>query len=180
LGENTTVDRNSSVEEYPSIDNSSSLPEIIKLASYNGLVLPLNSNIALAQEYSPSIKNKIVTHETVGGTSITTFGEAIRTVGLRIRIIKLSDLWQIYYKGLEAVTYLSGNQSRYYGSLYLTGYDAFSEDTKKLSVSYRYKVTVADLDFLFKSETNTTINADLKMYVNQDLTRPYRNNWGVL
>lgn len=156
-----------------------SLQDIINLGVSNGLVLPLNTNIALAQEYSPSVKNKVVTYETVGGNSITTFGEAIKTIGLRIRIIRLSDAWQIYYKGLEAISYLSGNQSRYYGGLYLTGFDTFGSDSKNLSVSYRYKVTISSLDFNFKSDSTTTVTADLKMFVNQDLTRS-RQVWGQL
>jgi hypothetical protein len=153
--------------------------DIINLGLKNGLVLPLNTNIALAQEYAPSIKNKVVTYETVGGNSITTFGEAIRTIGLRIRIIRLSNAWEIYYKGLEALSYLSANQSRYYGGLYLTGFDSFAGDLKGLWVNSRYKVTISNLDFNFKSDSTTTLTADLKMFVNQDLTIS-REKWGQL
>jgi hypothetical protein len=156
-----------------------SLQEIIDLGLSNGIILPLNTNIALAQEYSPSIKNKVVTYETVGGNSITTFGEAIKTIGLRIRIIRLSNAWNAYYKGLEALSYLSGNQSRYYGGLYLTGYDSFADNRLQPLVSYRYKVTIMSLDFNFKSETNTSLTADLKLVVNQDLSRS-RKKWGQL
>jgi hypothetical protein len=154
-----------------------SLQDIIDLGLSNGIVLPLNTNIALAQEYAPSIKNKVITYETVGGNSITTFGEAIKAIALRIRIIRLSQAWNAYYKGLEALSYLSGNQTRYYGGLYLTGYDAF--DGENLNVSYRYKVTIMSLDFNFKSESNTSVLADLKMVVNQDLSRS-RRKWGQL
>lgn len=160
-------------------DTVGSLQDIINLGITNGLVLPLNTNIALAQEYAPSIKNKVVTYETVGGNSITTFGEAIKTIGMRIRIIRLSNAWNIYYKGLEALSYLSGNQTRYYGGLYLTGYDAFPDKADSSIISYRYKVTISSLDFNFKSDNNTTISADLKMFVNQDLTRS-RQVWGNL
>jgi hypothetical protein len=169
----------SSSESSAGARSVGSLQDIINLGVSNGLVLPLNTNIALAQEYSPSIKNKVVTYETVGGNSITTFGEAIKTIGLRIRIIRLSDAWQIYYKGLEAISYLSGNQSRYYGGLYLTGFDSFGSDVRSLAVSYRYKVTIGSLDFNFKSDSTTTVTADLKMFVNQDLTRS-RQIWGQL
>lgn len=151
--------------------------DMIDLAITRGLILPLNTNIAIAQEYAPSIKNKVVTYETIGGNSITTFGEAIRTIGLRIRIIKLSEMWEVYYKGIEALSYLSANQSSYYGGLYLTGYDSF--DDKNSVISYKYKVTVANLEFGFKSDTNTTITADLKLIVNNDLTRS-RRRWGQL
>lgn len=161
------------------IRNVGNVQDIINLGVRNGLVLPLNTNIALAQEYAPSIKNKIVAYETVGGNSITTFGEAIRNIGLRIRIIRLGTAWQVYYKGLEALSYLSGNQSRYYGGLYLTGFDSFPGDNRGVSVSYRYKVTIQSLDFNFKSDTTTTVTADLKMVVNQDLTKK-RQNWGQL
>lgn len=165
-----------SPSEFKNVGN---VQDIINLGLRSGLILPLNTNIALAQEYAPSIKNKIVTYETVGGNSITTFGEAIKVIGLRIRIIRLGEAWQVYYKGLEAISYLSSNQSRYYGGLYLTGFDSFGKDNKGLSVSYRYKVTIQSLDFNFKSDSTTTLTADLKMFVNQDLTRK-RQNWGQL
>jgi hypothetical protein len=161
----------------PSAFFNPNVQSLIDLGVNNGLILPLNTNIALAQEYSPSIKNKVVTYETVGGNSITTFGEAIRQIGLRIRIIRLSETWQVYYKGLEAISHLSGNQSRYYGGLYLTGYDSFGNDDTR--VSYRYKVTIMSLDFNFKSDSNTTLTADLKMVVNQELSKS-RGKWGQL
>lgn len=154
-----------------------SAQDLIDLGVTRGLVLPFNTNIALAQEYAPSIKNKVVTYETMGGNSITTFGEAIRVIGLRIRIIKLSKMWEVYYKGLEALSYLSANQASYYGGLYLTGYDSF--DSENSAISYKYKVTVSSLDFGFKSDTNTTVTADLKLLVNNDLTRS-RRKWGQL
>lgn len=163
-------------QTHPAVAN---LQQLIDLGATNGLIIPLNSNIALAQEYSPEIKNKVVTYETVGGNSITTFGEAIKIIGLRIRIIRLSDMWQIYYKGLEALSYLSANQGRYYGGLYLTGYDSFDDNRRQSSVSYRYKVTISRLNFNFKSDQNTSVLADLQMFVNQDLTRS-RKEWGQL
>lgn len=162
-------------EINPSITN---VQDIVDLAITNEIILPLNTNIALAQEYAPSIKNKVVTYETIGGNSITSFGQAIRTLALRIRIIKLSQNWEIYYKGLEALTYLSANQSRYYGSVYLTSYDSFSDNNYE--ISSRYKVTISSLDFSFRSDTNTTVSADLQMFVNQDFSNNIRRNWGVL
>jgi hypothetical protein len=155
-----------------------SVQDLIDLGITNELILPINTNIALGQEYSPSIKNKVVTYETVGGNSITTFGEAIRVIGMRIRIIRLSNEWELYYKALEALSYLSGNQARYYGSVYLNGYDFF-DDVKDFTLSNRYKVTISSLDFSFKSDSNTTVTADLKMFVNQDLSRT-RSRWGQL
>jgi hypothetical protein len=155
-----------------------SVEDLINLGITNELILPINTNIALGQEYSPSIKNKTVTYETVGGNSITTFGEAIRNIGMRIRIIRLSNEWELYYKALEALTYLSGNQARYYGSVYLNGYDFF-DDIKNFTLSNRYKVTISSLDFNFTSDSNTTVTADLKMFVNQDLSRT-RSRWGQI
>ena len=178
LGENL-IFGNGGNESADDVVSTYNLQEIIDKGAYNGIVLPLNTNIALAQEYAPSIKNKVVQYETVGGNSITTFGEAIRVLGMRIRIIKLSDAWQSYYKGLEALSYLSSNQARYYGSLYLTGYDSFSDKPNSSTISYRYRVTISTLDFNFKSDSNTTVTADLKMFVNQDLSK-FRRDWGNL
>lgn len=151
--------------------------DLIDLGLTNSFILPLNTNIALAQEYSSHLKNKIVTYETVGGNSITTFGQAIKNIDLRIRIIKLSDAWKVYYQALEAITHLSGNQTRYYGNLYLSGYDSFGKDS--LTVAYKYKVSVMSLDFNFKSDSNTTVGADLKFVVTQDLSSR-RGKWGLL
>lgn len=180
LGEDIKWNSVGSSVENPSEINSSvtNLQDLINLGLTNELVLPLNTNIALAQEYSPSIKNKIVTYETVGGNSVTSFGEAIRNIGLRIRIIKLSSNWEIYYKGLEALSHLSGNQSRYYGSVYLTSYDAFKDNNYQ--ISSRYKVSVLSLDFSFRSAENTTVTADLRLIVNQDFSNNVRRAWGNL
>lgn len=180
LGEDIKWDNVGSPLENPAEINPSvtSVKDLISLALTNELVLPLNTNIALAQEYSPSIKNKVLTYETIGGNSITSFGEAIRNIGLRIRIIKLSSNWEIYYKGLEALSYLSGNQSRYYGSVYLTSYDSFKDNNYQ--ISSRYKVTIVSLDFGFNSNENTTVSADLRMVVNQDMSNSIRRAWGNL
>lgn len=142
------------------------LQEIIRVAYNSTLILPLNSSIALAQEYSPSYKNKIVQQHTLGGNSVTTFGAAIKKLGLRIRIIKAGNLWQNYVNGLEALAYLSANQGRFYGGLYFISYDTFEDGTEKLVG--RYKVTVESLDFQHRSETNTTVSADLQMVVLRD------------
>lgn len=154
--------------------------ELVDLGLTNSLILPLNTNIALAQNYSPSIKNKIVKYETLGGNSISTFGEAIRTIALRIRLIKLSGHWEVYYKALEAISYLSANQSRYYGALYLASHDSFGDTIRQDTNSFRYKVTVESLNFDFKSDSNTTVTADLSLIVNRDLSRSSRRNWGRL
>lgn len=159
--------------------NVASVQDIVNLGLTNTLIIPLNTNIALAQDYTPKIKNKIVPYETIGGNSITTFGEAIRQLDMRIRIIKLSGHWEIYYKALEALSKLSSDQSRYYGSLYLAGYDSF-RDTRKSNVSYRYKVVVSSLTFNFKSDTNTTVTADLSFLILRDITNSSRKVWGNL
>lgn len=180
LGEDLKFNQVGSPVENPAELNAriTNLQDLINLGVTNEIILPLNTNLALAQEYSPSIKNKVVTYETIGGNSITTFGEAVRNLGMRIRIIRLGSGWEIYYKGLEALSYLSGNQSRYYGSVYLTSYDSFKDNNYQ--ISSRYKVTILSLDFSFRSDENTTISADLRMLVNQDFSNFNRRAWGNL
>lgn len=146
--------------------NTFSLQEIIRVAYNSTLILPFNSSVALAQEYSPSYKNKLVQYHTLGGNSVTSFGPAIKKVGMRIRIIKAGRLWETYVKGLEAMAYLSANQGRFYGGLYLMAYDAFKDGTEALTG--RYKVSVESLDMQHRSDTNTTVNADLQMIVLRD------------
>lgn len=143
-----------------------SVQEIIRVAYNSTLVIPFNTSIALAQEYTPQIKNKLVKYETLGGNSVTTFGQAIKQIGLRIKIIKAGRLWETYEKGLEAVSYLSANQGRYYGSLYLLGYDMFKDGTETLAG--RYQVAIDGLNFSHRSSENTTMNADLQMTVIHD------------
>jgi len=161
--------------------NTFSLQEIIRVAYNSTLILPFNTGVALAQEYSPSTKNKVVQYNTLGGNSLTTFGQAMRQLGMRIKIIKAGRLWEIYEKGLEALTYLSANQGRFYGGLYLIGYDEFADGTEKLIA--RYKVVVSSLDFTHRSDQNTTMNADLQMYITHDYGQ-YQSNksriWGAL
>lgn len=146
--------------------NTFSLQEMIRVAYNSTLILPLNTGIALAQEYSPSYKNKVVQYHTLGGNSITTFGPAIKKLGLRIRIIKAGRNWEVYSKGLEAMAYLSGNQGRFYGGLYLLAFDAFQDGTENMIG--RYKVVVESLDMQHRSDNNTTLNADLQMLVLRD------------
>ena len=143
-----------------------SIQEILRVAYNSTLVIPFNTSIALAQEYRPQIKNKLVKYETLGGNSVTTFGQAIKEVNLRIKIIKAGRLWETYEKGLEAISYLSANQGRYYGAVYLLGYDMFKDGTE--SLVGRYQVTIDSLDFSHRSSENTTLNADLKMTVLHD------------
>lgn len=142
------------------------LQEIIRVAYNSTLIIPFNSSIALAQEYTPSYKNKVVQYHTLGGNSVTSFGSAIKKIGLRIRIIKAGDLWQNYVNGLEAVSYLSANQGRYYGGLYLLGYDTFKDGTERMNG--RYKVVVESLDFSHRSDSNTTVDADMQLIVTRD------------
>lgn len=160
---NTSGQLSESLAQDP---NTFSLQEIIRVAYNSTLVLPFNTSVALAQEYTPEIKNKVVEYETLGGNSVTTFGQAIKKVGLRIKIIKAGRLWETYEKGLEAMSYLSANQGRFYGSLYLLGYDMFEDGTEALAG--RYQVTVNRLNFSHRTSENTILNADLQMTVLHD------------
>jgi hypothetical protein len=161
--------------------NVFTLPDIIKLAQSTTLILPFNTGVALAQEYSPQINNKIVPYETLGGNSVTTFGQGIRRIGLQVRIIKAGRNWETYYKGLEALSYLSGNQGRYPGSLYLLGYDMFSDGTQNLVG--RYKVAINNLDLTQRSSENTSVSGSLDMTVIHDYGQyqsQKRRVWGAL
>lgn len=162
-----TEDEASRQPEENSYDpNTFSLQEMIRVGYNSTIILPFNTTIAMAQEYSPQYKNKLVQYHTLGGNSVTSFGPAIKKVGLKIRIIKAGRLWETYAKGLEAVSYLSANQGRYYGGLYLLGYDAFKDGTENL-VS-RYKVSVESLDMQHRSDRNTTVDADMQFVVLRD------------
>jgi len=155
--------------------------EIIRVGYNSTLILPFNTSVALAQEYTPDISNKIVEYHSLGGNSVTTFGEAIRKIALRIKIIKAGRLWETYVSGLEAMAYLSANQGRYFGSLYLLGFDAFANGVEKFRG--RYKVTVNRLTMQQRSETTTTVNADLQLTVLQDFSHISSNKhriWGSL
>lgn len=155
--------------------------ELVRVGYNSTLILPFNTSVALAQEYTPSIKNKIVSYHSLGGNSVTSFGEAIRKVGLSIKIIKAGRLWETYVSGLEAMAYLSANQGRYYGSLYLLGFDAFHNGTQ--NYRGRYKVVIESLDMNQRADTNTTLSADLQMIVLQDYSHAAtgkRRIWGSL
>lgn len=161
--------------------NKFSAEEIIRVGYNSILILPFNTSVALAQEYTPSARNKIVEYHTLGGNSITTFGAAIKKVALSIKIIKAGRLWETYVSGLEAMSYLSANQGRYFGSLYLLGYDAFHNGTERFVG--RYKVSVEKLDIQQRSDTTTVATADLQMVVLQDYTHKSSTKkriWGSL
>ena len=169
------------------VDNTT-LPfgEIVRVAYNSTLILPFNTSVAMAQEYSPGVKNKIVTYNTLGGNTVTTFGQAIKRIGLRIKIIKAGDNWKVYYNGLEAMAYLSANQGRFFGNLFLIGYDSFADvvgGKSELAIPSRYKVVVESLDFSQRAETNTTVSADLQMIVTHDYSATRSNKseiWGSL
>lgn len=174
------------VIEHP-VDNTT-LPfgEIVRVAYNSTLILPFNTSVAMAQEYSPGVKNKIVTYNTLGGNTVTTFGQAVKRIGLRIKIIKAGDNWKVYHNGLEALAYLSANQGRFFGNLFLIGYDAFADvkgGKSDLAIPTRYKVAIESLDFSQRAETNTTLSADLQMYVIHDYSATRSNKseiWGSL
>jgi len=161
--------------------NTFSKEEIVRVAYNSTIIIPFNTSVALAQEYSPDVSNKIVEYHSLGGNSVTTFGEAIRKIGLSIKIIKAGRLWETYVSGLEAITYLSANQGRYFGSLYLLGFDAFHNGTQNFRG--RYKVTVNKLTMSQASQTNTTVSADMQLTVLQDyshLSAHKKRVWGSL
>lgn len=168
-------------ERYSQDPNTFSTEEIIRVGYNSTLVIPFNTSIAMAQEYVPQIKNKLVQYHTFGGNSVTTFGAAIKKVGLNIKIIRAGRLWETYVSGLEAVSYLSANQGRYFGALYLLGYDAFHNGTERFLG--RYKVSVDSLDFQHRSDTNTVISADMRLVVLHDYTHQASSKkriWGSL
>lgn len=143
--------------------------DIVRIGYNSTIILPFNTSVALAQEYSPEVKNKLVTYNTLGGNTVTSFGQGIKKVGLRIKIIKAGDNWKVYHKGLEALHYLSANQGRFFGSMFLLGYDTFylkGQESQRL-VS-RYKVVSESLSFSQRSDTNTTESADMQMFVTHD------------
>jgi len=146
--------------------NIFTLSDVLKLAQDTTLILPFNTGIALAQEYSPKIVNRVIEHETLSANKITTFGQGIRKIGLNIKIIKAGRNWETYYKGLEALSYLSGKREEYYGSLYLLGFDMFADGTQ--AIAGKYKVTVSSLNFSQRSSENTVVNANLEMTVLYD------------
>lgn len=155
--------------------------EIVRVAYNSTIIIPFNTSVALAQEYTPDVSNKIVEYHSLGGNSVTTFGEAIRKIGLSIKIIKAGRMWETYVSGLEAVTYLSANQGRYFGSLYLLGFDAFHNGTQNFRG--RYKVTVNKLTMQQASQSNTTVSADMQLTVLQDyshLSTHKKRVWGSL
>jgi len=161
--------------------NTFSVAEIIRVGYNSTLILPFNTSVAMAQEYTPEVRNKIVQYHTLGGNSITTFGAAIRRIGLSIRVIKAGRGWESYVNGLEAVTYLSANQGRFFGALYLLGYDNFADGTERYLG--RYKVTVESLTMQQRSETTTLLSADLRMFVLHDSSYQATNKariWGSL
>lgn len=154
------------IQRTPEFDNEISYDTILRVAYNSTLILPFNTSVALAQEYTPGVKNKLVVYNTLGGNTVTTFGQATKRIGLRIRIIKAGKNWEVYYKGLEAMAYLSANQGRFFGNLFLIGYDVFDDASQ--TISGRYKVVVESLDFSQRADSNSTISADLQMVVTHD------------
>lgn len=178
LDRSSVINRERSRFDSP---DSFTLADIVDLANNTTLVLPFNTSVALAQEYTPKINNKVVPYETLGGNTVTTFGQGIRTIGLKVRIIKAGRHWETYYKGLEAMSYLSGNQGRYPGSLYLLGYDTFEDGTQNLAG--RYKVIINNMNLSQKSSETTTIAGTVEMTVLHDYGQyksQKRRVWGAL
>lgn len=155
--------------------------EIIRVGHNSTLILPFNTGVAKAQEYSPKLSNKVIEQLSLGGNTVTTFGEAPKKIGLNVKIIKLGEAWQGYVGGLEAMHYLSSNQGRVYGSLYLLGFDMFKDGTQLYRG--RYKVVMTKLDFHYRSDRNTTVDADVQMIVTRDfstMSGRHKQPWGAL
>lgn len=166
VGEGDETNARQEGAEFSQDFNTFSLNEILRVANNSQLIIPLNNSVALAQDYSPKIKNKLLKLETRAGNTIHTFGQGFKQIGLRITIVKAGRYWEEYVKGLEAITTLSGNEKDYYGNLWLEGFDSFADGTEKLKS--RYKVVVDALEFNHRSDKNTTVTADLQMTVVKD------------
>ncbi|MFA5626215.1 MAG: hypothetical protein WC965_01905 [Thiohalomonadaceae bacterium] len=182
VGEKTKLvgDDYSTLNEYPVSHSDMRFANLLRLAYNSTIILPFNTSVALAQEYAPGVKNKVIQYNTLGGNTVTTFGQGIQKVGLRIKIIKAGENWKDYYDGLKAIHYLSSNQGRFFGSTFLLGYDTFDSET---TLTARYKVVTDSLDFSYRADTNTTVSADLQMFVSHDYSSKLGEKsqvWGSL
>lgn len=147
----------------------------LDLASNHDIIVPFNTNICLAQEYSPQMQNKIAQYSTLAGNSVVAFGQGIRKITLRIAIIKSGSYWIPYTSALEAMTVMSGHPTRYLGSLFLNGFDQSNP-----SKSRRYKVVVETLNPIHRVDRNTTIDYEMTFVVAYDYSVERYGKWGKL
>lgn len=151
---------------------------ILSKANIRKFIIPLNSKISTAQEYSPQMPNKLTQYATLGGNSVTVFGEGIKKIGLRVSVIKAGNFWIPYQAGLEAFGKISANPSRYYGSLYLMGFDSTQR-----ALPRKYKVVIESLSFSHRSDRNNIMDADISILVVHDFNTPVgrkSGQWGRL
>lgn len=167
--------------EYAQDYNNFSKEEIIRVGHNSTIIIPFNTGVAKAQEYTPQMSNKVIEQLSLGGNTVTSFGESIKKIGLSVKVIKLGRSWEEYISAIEAVSYLSANHGRVYGSLYLMGFDAFHNGVEKYRG--RYKVVVTKHDFQYRSDTNTTVTGDIQMLVTKDMSMVsghHKQPWGAL
>lgn len=168
-------------ESFSQDPNTFGIQEILKVAHNSTLIIPFNSNVGLAQTYNISQDALLTTYTSQAGTTTHIFGENVKRIGLQVSIIKRGRLWEIYQKGIEAMFKLTSNPDIYRGSLYLSGYDMYTDGTEKF-VS-RYKVAFEKNICEWKSDRNTIISSNIPLRVLQDygLYKAKRHkSWGVL
>lgn len=151
------------------------LQNLMALGNTNDITLPFNTSICLAQEYTPQITNKVAAYSTLAGNSIVAFGQGIKKIGLKITIIKADKFWIPYAAGLEAMTVMSGNPTRYLGSLFLHGFDITNP-----AAARKYKVVVESLTPVTRTDKNTTIDFDMTLLVAYDYSSERYDRWGKL
>lgn len=159
-------------------DNYDFMKILLEKANIRKIIIPLNSKISSAQEYAPQMPNKVTQYATLGGNSVTVFGEGIKKIGIRMSVVKAGNFWVPYHTGLEAISKISGNPSRYYGSLYLMGFDA-----TQVAKPRKYKVVIESLSFSHRSDKNNIMDADISILVVHDFNTPVgrkSGQWGRL
>ena len=136
---------------------------------------PLNSSMVLAREYGAQSPNRIVQYQTLSGTSVSSFGQGIKKIALKVTIIKAGILWIPYASALEALAELSGNNYRYSGALFLNGFDQSNPGKAR-----RYKVIVDSISNSTSSDTNNIVNYDISFLVTFDYSSSRLGSWGKL
>lgn len=146
----------------------------IEMSYYRELILPLNITPIFTQEYSTQLTNKITQYSTLGGNTLISFGAMPKKISLRVSVVKAGRHWVPFTSMLEAMTQLSGNPTKYSGSLVLYGYDAVVP-----SKARKYKVMVESLSPSIKA-TENIISYDVTMLVSVDYSSDTPSDWGRL
>lgn len=147
----------------------------LEIANTHDIVIPFNTKICIAQEYSPQVQNKVAQYSTLGGNSVVAFGQGIRKISMKILIVKLEPYWVPWAAALEALTVVSGQPSRYLGGLFLHGYDR--SNTVK---SRKYKVVIESLTPIHRADRTTTIDYEMNFIVTYDYSSERYGKWGKL